>query len=228
MAHHYLDSESLPEKLLPYCATADISSEGSRSDVNIQDSRGCQTNVTLSVLGRHRIIVGTCSALGILYNMGVKPGHFTHIVVDEAGQCTEPEIMIPLSLAHASSTQVVLAGDPKQLGPVNQSKHAGFFGLDDSFLMRLLHQFPYQNDKVGFTSGYDPRLITKLLVNYRSLPDLLSLPNKLFYEAELIPHVGSTFLVQIIFEPNLEPFRFFNKFLRFNRLTLLRVKKLNS
>ena len=121
--------------------------------------------------------------------MGCKQGHFTHMVIDEAGQACEPEIMIPLSLAHRDSTQIVLAGDPKQLGPVNQSRLAGYFGLNDSFLLRLLHQFPYQKDPTGFEFGYDPRLVTKLLMNYRSLPDLLDLPNKLFYEAELIAQV---------------------------------------
>ncbi|XP_058797499.1 probable RNA helicase armi [Phymastichus coffea] len=189
VAYHYLESELIPEILIPYCATADIAAEGTRPDVNIRDARGYQKNVTLSVLCRSRIIVGTCSAVGILHNMGCKPGHFTHVVIDEAGQATEPELMIPLVLIHTSSTQVILAGDPKQLGPVNQSKYAGYFGLNDSFLVRLLQQFPYQRDPVGFETGYDPRLVTKLLMNYRSLPDLLELPNKLFYENELIPQI---------------------------------------
>ncbi|XP_058797629.1 probable RNA helicase armi isoform X2 [Phymastichus coffea] len=192
VAHHYLESDQIPENLIPYCATADIAAEGSRADVNLRDYRGYQKNVTLSVLCRSRIIVGTCSAIGILYNMGCKPGHFTHVIIDEAGQATEPEIMIPLILAHTSTTQIILAGDPKQLGPVNQSRLAGYFGLNDSFLVRLLQQFPYQRDPVGFETGYDPRLITKLLMNYRSLPELLDLPNKLFYEAELIPQVHET------------------------------------
>lgn len=190
MAHHYLESENLPVRILPYCVTADISHEGSRADVNLSDPRGCKLSVTLSHIQHHRIIVGTCAALGILHNMGCPAGHFTHVVVDEAGQASEPEIMIPLSLAHsASNTQIVLAGDPKQLGPINQSRYASYFGLSDSFLVRLLQQFPYQRDPQGYETGYDPRLVTKLLMNYRSLPDLLALPNKLFYEAELIPMV---------------------------------------
>ncbi|KAL7306479.1 hypothetical protein TKK_0001178 [Trichogramma kaykai] len=189
IAFSYLNSDSVPEKLLPYCVTADIAAEGSRIHVNIDDPRGCKTNVTLSVLVRYQIIIGTCSALGIIYNMGVSPGHFTHVLIDEAGQASEPEIMIPLSLVHAESTQVILAGDPKQLGPVNQSRLASYFGLSESFLVRLLQQFPYKRDEQGFEFGYDPRLITKLRMNYRSLPGLLELPNRLFYEAELIPMV---------------------------------------
>lgn len=47
-------------------------------------------------LGRHRVTIGTCSTLGVLYNIGFPQGHFTHVLVDEAGQATEPEIMVPL------------------------------------------------------------------------------------------------------------------------------------
>lgn len=40
--------------------------------------------------------------LGVLYNMGFPQGHFTHILVDEAGQATEPEILIPLGKSSIS------------------------------------------------------------------------------------------------------------------------------
>jgi len=143
-------------------------------------------NCTMSVLGRHRITVGTCSTLGVLYNMGFPRGHFSHVLVDEAGQATEPEIMIPLNFIHSEHGQVILAGDPMQLGPVTQSKLAIHFGLSESFLSRLLQQFPYQRDPEGFEeSCYDPRLVTKLIMNYRSLPEILELPNSLFYDSEL-------------------------------------------
>lgn len=153
---------------------------------------GLRLNCTMSVLGRHRITIGTCSSLGILYNMGFPRGHFSHILVDEAGQATEPEIMIPLNFIHSDEGQVVLVGDPMQLGPVLQSKLAARFGLGESFLSRVLHQFPYQRDDEGFENYYDPRLVTKLLINYRSLPKILELPNSLFYHSELIPQVRTT------------------------------------
>lgn len=149
----------------------------------------------MSVLGRHRITIGTCSTLGILYNMGFPRGHFSHILVDEAGQATEPEIMIPLNFIHSDQGQVVLVGDPMQLGPVVQSKPAMRYGLGESFLSRLLHQFPYQRDDEGFENHYDPRLITKLLINYRSLPEILELSNSLFYDSELLPHVRTILLI---------------------------------
>ena len=35
--------------------------------------------------------------------------------------------------------------------------------------------------------NYDPTLLTKLVRNYRSHPDILSLPSRLFYDDELVP-----------------------------------------
>ena len=57
--------------------------------------------------------------------MGVPIDHFTHIFLDECGQAVEPEALIPLAglidPENKFGGQVVLAGDPKQLGPVLQS-----------------------------------------------------------------------------------------------------------
>ena len=188
MAQHCLEEGTIPERLLPYCATGQLQEERSGSNMKIYES-GFKTNCTASVLGRHRITIGTCSAVGLIYNMGFSRGHFTHVLVDEAGQATEPEILIPLTFIHADSGQVILAGDPMQLGPVVQSNAATHFGFGESFLSRLLQQFPYQRDPEGFETGFDPRLVTKLLMNYRSLPEILQLPNSLFYDSELIPQV---------------------------------------
>jgi len=58
--------------------------------------------------------------------------HFTHIFIDEAGHATEPETVIPLSgliSSARSNVQIVLAGDPKQLGPVVRSPLATPLGM---------------------------------------------------------------------------------------------------
>ncbi|XP_014478416.1 PREDICTED: probable RNA helicase armi [Dinoponera quadriceps] len=194
IAHHCLYDNSIPARLLPYCATAELGEERRGHDERVRcDSpgKGPRLNCTMSVLGRHRITIGTCSTLGLLYNMGFPRGHFSHILVDEAGQATEPEIMIPLNFIHSDEGQVVLVGDPMQLGPVVQSKLAMRFGLGESFLSRVLHQFPYQRDDEGFENYYDPRLVTQLLINYRSLPEILELSNSLFYHSELLPQISS-------------------------------------
>lgn len=190
IAYHCLGNDSIPSKLLPYCATAELADETTIEKIKY-NGVGPKLNCTMSILGRHRITIGTCIALGILNNMGFPCGHFSHVLVDEAGQATEPEIMIPLNFIHSDYGQVVLAGDPLQLGPVVQSGIAKNFGLDESFLLRLLRHFPYQRDPNGFETHYDPRLVTKLIVNYRSLPEILELSSSLFYDSELKAQISS-------------------------------------
>ncbi|KAF3688597.1 RNA helicase Mov10l1 [Channa argus] len=129
----------------------------------------------------HRIVVTTCSSAGMLYNIGLQVGHFTHVFLDEAGQATEPESLIPISCASAKDGQIVLAGDPCQLGPIVKSKLATAFGLGVSLLERLMANPLYSRQEWG----YNPKLVTKLIYNYRSHEALLTLPSKLFYKGEL-------------------------------------------
>lgn len=89
---------------------------------------------------------------------GIPAGHFTHIFVDEAGHAVETECLVPLAgtenkqtvivlnllylladfcylwikgLLNVESGQVVLAGDPKQLGPILRSPFAVKYGLGE-------------------------------------------------------------------------------------------------
>jgi len=58
--------------------------------------------------------------------------HFTHLFIDEAGFATEPETVIPLALLSPKlkmGGQLVLAGDPKQLGPILRSALATLHGF---------------------------------------------------------------------------------------------------
>uniref|UniRef100_A0A8B9JU03 Mov10 like RISC complex RNA helicase 1 n=1 Tax=Astyanax mexicanus TaxID=7994 RepID=A0A8B9JU03_ASTMX len=129
----------------------------------------------------HRIVVSTCSSAGMFYQIGLRIGHFTHVFLDEAGQATEPEAQIPLGLLSERTGQIVLAGDPKQLGPVVKSKLAEAFGLGVSLLERLMANPLYSCSE----NGYNPLLVTKLVYNYRSHEVLLALPSRLFYGGEL-------------------------------------------
>ncbi|KAL2093862.1 hypothetical protein ACEWY4_011174 [Coilia grayii] len=129
----------------------------------------------------HRIVVSTCSSAGMFYQIGLRVGHFTHVFLDEAGQATEPECLIPIGLLSEKDGQIVLAGDPCQLGPVVKSKLASVFGLGVSLLERLMATPLYACRE----DGYNPALVTKLLYNYRSHEALLSLPSRLFYAGDL-------------------------------------------
>ncbi|XP_075598809.1 RNA helicase Mov10l1 [Balearica regulorum gibbericeps] len=134
-----------------------------------------------------RIIITTCSSAGLFYQMEIRLGHFTHVILDEAGQASEPESLIPIGLISEANGQIVLVGDPKQLGPVIKSKIALTFGLNMSLLERLTSREIYLRDEDAFSAcgAYNPLLITKLVKNYRSHSALLALPSKLFYHKEL-------------------------------------------
>nr|XP_032625295.1 RNA helicase Mov10l1 [Chelonoidis abingdonii] len=147
----------------------------------------CKDGEDIWKASRFRIIITTCSSAGMFYQIGVRLGHFTHVFVDEAGQASEPECLIPLGLISEVNGQIVLAGDPMQLGPVIKSTLAVAYGLNISMLERLMSRSLYQRneDTFGAYGSYNPLLVTKLLKNYRSHSTLLALPSKLFYHKEL-------------------------------------------
>ncbi|KAM5170154.1 RNA helicase Mov10l1 [Mantella aurantiaca] len=147
----------------------------------------CGSGEDIKKASRFRIIISTCSSAGMFYQIGLRVGHFTHVFVDEAGQASEPECLIPLGLVSEVTGQIVLAGDPMQLGPVIKSGLAMAYGLGISLLERLMSLPIYLRDEetYGACGNYNPLLITKLMKNYRSHAALLHLPSKLFYHKEL-------------------------------------------
>ncbi|XP_014648792.1 PREDICTED: putative helicase Mov10l1 [Ceratotherium simum simum] len=147
----------------------------------------CKDGEDIWKASRFRIIITTCSSAGLFYQIGVRVGHFTHVFVDEAGQASEPECIIPLGLISDVSGQIVLAGDPMQLGPVIKSRLAMAYGLNVSMLERLMSRPVYRRDENAFGAcgAYNPLLVTKLVKNYRSHSALLALPSRLFYHKEL-------------------------------------------
>lgn len=153
----------------------------------------------------YRIIISTYMSSALIHANGIKCGHFSHIFLDEAGQASEPESMIPIANLCQKQTVVVLAGDPKQLGPVIYSKDAETFGLGKSYLERLFECEYYKNENAGY--------ITKLVRNYRCHPAILDLPSKLFYKGELLAckeDPSSSIGAKVDFLPNKEfPVLFF-------------------
>ncbi|WVZ55292.1 hypothetical protein U9M48_005971, partial [Paspalum notatum var. saurae] len=133
----------------------------------------------LQALLQYKIVISTYTSSYLLQAEGIRRGHFSHIFLDEAGQASEPEAMVPLSGFCGRDTVVVLAGDPMQLGPVVYCKQAEKDGLGTSYLQRLLYDFEQ------YRTG-DPNYVTKLVRNYRCHPAILQLPSELFYGGELI------------------------------------------
>ncbi|DBA05017.1 TPA: hypothetical protein N0F65_000705 [Lagenidium giganteum] len=133
------------------------------------------------------IIVTTLASGAKLYNVGLKRGHFDVIAVDEAGQTTEPDVMGVLGPFAGSTTALILAGDPRQLGAVIKSKQAATNGLDISLLERLVKMPLYDT-----SADSGQRVMTKLRRNYRAHPVLLAVPSKLFYLSSLLPHAPAS------------------------------------
>ncbi|XP_013857827.1 putative helicase mov-10-B.1 [Austrofundulus limnaeus] len=132
----------------------------------------------------YQIMVTTLQTGGRLVTGGIPSGHYSYIFVDEAGQASEPECLIPISgLLRTETCQVVLAGDPKQLGPIVNSKIAEKQGLGVSMLERLMRDISLYQKHERY--GFNPHFVTKLRINYRSHPPILKIPNELFYDGEL-------------------------------------------
>lgn len=104
----------------------------------------------------------------------------SHLFIDEAAQASEPATLVPVTGLLAPAGLLVLAGDPMQLGPVCISRDAKDRGLGKSLMERL---------KTDYSNLYesDPNYITMLVKNFRNDPDILSLPNAMFYDDNLVP-----------------------------------------
>ena len=123
--------EQVPDDLLPYAFTQ----AGGHFSVPPMDR-----------LNSFKAIVSTCGSSSVFsgVNMAAR-GHFTHIFIDEAGQATEPESFLSIKLLADNRTNVILSGDPKQLGPVIQSSIAKELGLEKSYLERLMDRDVYDS-----------------------------------------------------------------------------------
>ncbi|XP_055679175.1 putative helicase MOV-10 isoform X2 [Lutzomyia longipalpis] len=141
---------------------------------------------TIVYLSKFSVILTTLAIAGKFAQARIHSGHFQYVFIDEAGSSTEPSTLIPIAGVISSPGmihgQIVLAGDPMQLGPIvkcdRASKHLGV-----SMLERLIDKGIYAKDSNG---KYNPRAITKLLRNFRSHPKILEFPDKEFYSGELM------------------------------------------
>lgn len=145
----------------------------------------------LRALMQYRIIVSTYMSSATLQAEGLPRGHFSHIFLDEAGQASEPETMVPITSLSDQRTVVVLAGDPRQLGPVVFSRGAENHGLGVSYLERLFQYDCYAQGNENY--------VTRLVRNYRCHPAILELPSKLFYEGQLVPCKESNSVMESVY-----------------------------
>ncbi|KIL62873.1 hypothetical protein M378DRAFT_128311, partial [Amanita muscaria Koide BX008] len=155
-------------------------------------SDGCFSVPPIARMEQFRVLVTTCLSASVVSRIGIPRGHYTHIFIDDAGQATEPEAFVSIKSMADSLTNVVLSGDPKQLGPIIRSTVARVLGLEKSYIERLMERDVYNvQDGHGLT-------IVKLVQNYRSHEAILKFPNERFYGGDLQrwadPSVTDTFL----------------------------------
>ncbi|CAI5777818.1 Hypothetical predicted protein [Podarcis lilfordi] len=145
------------------------------------------------ILENYQVIITTLITAGRVVYAQFPPGHFTHVFIDESGHAEEPQSLIAIAgilammdpRTNAKGGQLVLAGDPQQLGPILRSPLAKEHGLGLSLLERLMHENSLYEKKDG---SYNPQFVTKLLRNYRSHAAILKFPNDKFYDGELQEH----------------------------------------
>uniref|UniRef100_A0A2M3YYR3 RNA helicase n=1 Tax=Anopheles braziliensis TaxID=58242 RepID=A0A2M3YYR3_9DIPT len=187
-----VEQENIPPALAPYCATVSIGDMNcAESEEILVTESGLRMKLQAKHIGRNRVTISTCSAFGTLMQLRFPPNHFTHVIIDEAGQCLEAETLIPLALINRTVGSVVLLGDPQQLGPVQLSRHTEDRCVRVSLLERLLttnRLYAVDRDRFPDSYGYDPRFITQLRINYRAIPSILSVYNEMFYGGMLLPN----------------------------------------
>ncbi|KAN0127186.1 P-loop containing nucleoside triphosphate hydrolase protein, partial [Lactarius tabidus] len=132
-----------------------------------------------------RVVISTCSSAARLQTLEIRAGHFSHIVIDEAAQAEEPLALIPIAFFSNEDTNIILAGDPNQLGPVIKSEPASEAGLGESYLGRLMH--------ISEIYGLDTQAgntIVDLQLNRRSHGAIIAWPNRYLYEDIMRAHAS--------------------------------------
>lgn len=185
VSFNQIERDLIPNHLKKFCATIDIGFDDGKAHNLRSTDDGLQLNCSKSIIVQYKIYISTLGSLGPLMQIKFMRDHFTHVIIDEAGQSVETESLIPISFVSKNKGQVILAGDPKQLGPVLISQVGKMCGFDKSFLERLSEHEYYQPQYGPDGASFDARFVTKLKKNYRSLPSILKIYNELSYEGEL-------------------------------------------
>ncbi|CAH1274458.1 HELZ2 [Branchiostoma lanceolatum] len=107
----------------------------------------------------HRIVIVTLTTSLYLIRMGIKRGHFTHILLDEAAQAMECETILPLCLAD----------------PTTPSD----FSFDKSLLQRMVQR--YIRFGKGPTEKAENPFLVMLTDNYRCCEEILRFLSESFY-----------------------------------------------
>ncbi|KAL8629198.1 hypothetical protein Q9189_005102 [Teloschistes chrysophthalmus] len=130
--------------------------------------------------------------------------HWTALLIDEAAQATEPEMLMPLSVVAPPTSYsckpnpvLVMAGDQYQLGPriydATTTLRISLFERLSSRNMYADHPLARQSRRrLGPPSPMLRPAFVNLTRNYRSHPAILAIPSALFYADTLVPEAAET------------------------------------
>lgn len=99
----------MQEDLLKYSATVRKVSQRKDNDDSIDNnlSLSIRTETNIDFIKSYRLIVGSNLALYSLVASAKLNYSFTHIIIDEAGQCTEIEALIPILLVGKNGMRII-------------------------------------------------------------------------------------------------------------------------
>lgn len=130
----------------------------------LEEFRALEETLISAVLDKADVLATTC--VGSVDRRILDRFSYGFMLMDEASQCSQPEILIPLM---NGITHCCLVGDTKQLGPVMKDKGAERIGLSVSMYERI------EANVRG----------KMLLTQYRMHPSISEFSNKTFYRDRL-------------------------------------------
>lgn len=143
---------------------------------------------SLDFVYKFRVVVCTVSTSAYFMKLHQNPhfnsNHLGYLFIDESAFELESVTLIPIvgvcTKKNEIVTKIVLSGDPNQLDAVVQSTSAKELGFSTSFMENLFRKKCYQRDQVS--RQFNPNYVVQLTKNYRNHPEILKIPNRLFYE----------------------------------------------
>ena len=153
--------------------TKELSGTGKQQERAMRDDILKKADIILTTLNSCRT-----SYLDSMFNMGVN--QFDCVIIDEASQCSEPELLMPL--CYMSITKVILIGDPMQLPATVKSKKAQDAGFGTSLFERLFKFFGGYNEQTP---------VHTLNTQFRMHYDICKFPSAAFYDNRLLTEPGS-------------------------------------
>lgn len=131
------------------------------------DDKSTYNQIQRRLVSQAQIILTTLSSSGSERLEKLK-GQFACLIVDEAGQCTEPNLLISLQL---NINKILLIGDPCQLPATTFSPDSNVTLFNRSMFERMID------------AGLKPYFLD---IQYRMTPQIRLFPSRAFYNGRLL------------------------------------------